>query len=122
MILHTVLFQPKADVSDESRRRFLAALRASAGIPVVRRARVGRFMDIGAGYQERADTPYEYVAVIEFDSIDDLRAYLAHPLHEELGRQFWLACERTLIHDSSAVDVRDGADLENLSGSERVKE
>jgi hypothetical protein len=108
VILHTVLFQPKSDVTAESRRLFVDALRrASREIPEVRRARVGRFTDVGASYQRLGDPPYEYVAVIEFDSVDDLRTYLEHPLHQELGRQFWLACDKTIIHDSSAEDVGD---------------
>ena len=107
MILHTVLFQPKTDVSDESRRAFADALRrASTEIPVVRRARVGRLTDIGVSYQQPGDKAYEYVAVFEFDSVDDLRTYLYHPLHQELGRLFWLTCEATMIHDSTAVEVR----------------
>ena len=119
MILHTVLFQPKPEVTGEGRRAFMTALqRASSEIPEVRRARIGRRVEVGAAYQGPNDHPYEYAAVIEFDSVEDLRAYLAHPLHQELGRQFWLACERTTIHDSTAVDVADGRDLESSLADE----
>ena len=109
MILHTVLFEPKSDVSEESHRAFVGALRrASKEIPTVRRARVGRLTDIGVTYQQPGDKPYAFVAIFEFDSVEDLRTYLYHPLHQELGRLFWLTCEKTMIHDATAIDVGDG--------------
>jgi len=120
MILHTVLFQPKPDVTDDNRRAFTEALRrASTEIPTVRRARVGRLTDIGVNYQQPGDKAYEYVAIFEFDSVDDLRTYLYHPVHQELGRLFWLTCQATMIHDSTATEVRDG--VEGLLEGERAK-
>ena len=112
MILHTVLFQPKADIDARIRRALIESLRSAlTEIPTVRRARVGRTTTVGASYEGLGGPSYEFLAIIEFDSVDDLRSYLRHPLHAELGRQFWLACERTLILDSTAVEVRDGVEL-----------
>jgi hypothetical protein len=101
MIAHIVLFTPKADLADLERRAFASALAVALdGIASVRRTLVGRSVDIGSGYLSvMGGQPYEYAAVIEFDDQDGLKAYLNHPLHVELGRQFWHCCARTQIVD-----------------------
>jgi hypothetical protein len=45
--------------------------------------------------------------VIEFESIDDLRAYLVHPLHERLGRHFIASSVRALAYDYRLADAGD---------------
>jgi hypothetical protein len=109
---HIVLFQPKADVPAADRAGFAASLeRACREIPTVRRAVVGKAAEIDAGYTRSfGDNTYEFAAVFEFDDRDGLRQYLQHPLHQELGRLFWLVCERTAIVEVDLADAKT-ADL-----------
>ena len=110
MIAHVVLFEPRAGLSSEERGEFVTVLeRACREIPNVQRARVGRRVTIGAGYESLARETYSFIAILEFDDADALRAYLAHAFHAPLGRLFWQNCERTLIVDSEVVDPNDGA-------------
>lgn len=45
----------------------------------------------------RAD--YPYAALIEFDDLDGLRAYLDHPAHEQLAHRFFECFEEGLMYD-----------------------
>jgi hypothetical protein len=109
MIAHVVLFRPKADLSGEARQQladaFAEALRT---IPSVRRARVGRRVTIGRDYERlmRADLPF--AAIIEFDDVDGLWAYLRHPAHEPVGRLFFDMFEETLIYDFALEEGAEG--------------
>ena len=107
MTAHIVLFQPKADVPAADRAGFAAMLeRACREIPTVRRAVVGKAAAIDAGYPRSfGDHGYEYAAVFEFDDRAGLLQYLQHPMHKELGRLFWLVCERTTIVEVDLVDA-----------------
>ena len=109
MIVHIVLFQPKGAVTAEQREAFSHALRqAVSRIPQIRRAQVGRAVEVGASYEPKlGHPPYEYVAILEFSSLDDLRTYLDHPLHARVGEMFWTACESTLILDAEMTDVTE---------------
>lgn len=75
MLIHTVLmrFDDPAD-ADETVR----LLAAAEQIPEVRSLTVGRNVSSIA-------SSYDVGLVIEFDTRDDLAAYLAHPLHEKAG-------------------------------------
>ena len=42
---------------------------------------------------------YPYAAVIEFDDLDGLQAYLNHPQHENLGALFYELLEAGLVYD-----------------------
>jgi hypothetical protein len=42
---------------------------------------------------------YSHAAVLEFDDVDSLKAYLAHDAHEALGAAFYECFEETLIYD-----------------------
>jgi hypothetical protein len=106
MIAHIVLFKPRADLSAEARQRlaefFEAALRE---IPSIRRARVGRRITHGRGYEALMTVDYQYAAVLEFDDVAGLKAYLEHPAHEQLGAQFFDVLEQALIYD---FDLAEG--------------
>lgn len=117
MTAHIVLFQPKADVPAAERAGFTASLeRACREIPTVRRAVVGKAAAIDAGYARSfGDDGYEYAAVFEFDDRDGLIEYLRHPIHQELGRLFWLVCERTSIVEVDLTDAKTET-LTNLLG------
>jgi hypothetical protein len=86
VIVHLVLFTPRVDLSPDERRRVASALaEATRGIPSVRRVRVGRLMRHGAGYEQTQASAPELAALIEFDDLAGLQAYLAHALHEPLA-------------------------------------
>ncbi len=108
MIAHIVLFRPRGDLSAGDRQSladsFAAALRQ---IPTVRRARVGRRITHGRGYEQLMRTSYDYAAVLEFDDRAGLLAYLEHPVHQELGDRFFSAFEEALMYD---YELRDGED------------
>lgn len=111
MIAHVVLFRPAAGLSDEDREQFVAALeRALSGIPQIRRAHVGRRRILGRAY-DAAGEPFPYAAILEFDSEADLRTYLDHPAHAELGQRFFTATEAMLVRDFEMMDAADARAL-----------
>ncbi|MFN7978600.1 MAG: Dabb family protein [Vicinamibacterales bacterium] len=111
MVAHVVLFTPKASMTLAERDAFVTTLEtALAGIPQITRATVGRRLVLGRPY-DAITPPYDYVAVIEFASGADLAAYLDHPAHDALAKQFYLHAERAAAYD---VDMVDGSDARKL--------
>ena len=109
MIAHIVLFTPRSDLPNESLLAFATQMAGCfRSIDTISRASVGRRAEIDAGYaREFGDHTYEFAAILEFRNRAGLINYLRHPLHHELGRLFWEACERTVI---SEVELHDGRD------------
>ena len=109
MIAHLVLFRPRADLSAADRQgladAFTAALR---DIPSVRRAHVGRRITHGRGYEQLMRVNYEYAAILEFDDAEGLRAYLEHPVHQQLGERFFTAFEEALMYDYELKEGLEG--------------
>ena len=100
MIAHLVLFKPKADLSLADREALAGALTTAARqIPSVRRVRVGRRVTHGRAYEQLMRVDYTHAAVLEFDDLDGLQAYLQHPAHEDLARRFFLSFEEGLFYD-----------------------
>ncbi|MBI4477651.1 MAG: Dabb family protein [Acidobacteria bacterium] len=100
MVFHIVLFRPRPDLSEEERTAFIRALeQATTQIPQVRRFSVGRRLTHGRGYEEAMTVDFEYAAVIEFDDVAGLKAYLDHPAHTELGNRFFSALAAGLVYD-----------------------
>lgn len=108
MVLHLVLYETKPGVTEPEITAFRSVLSdACTTIPSIRQVRTGRTVDLGIGYEHRsAGQNFGYVAVFEFDSVDGLKAYMAHPAHTALAEQFWKHCERTMILDVEAEDPR----------------
>jgi hypothetical protein len=108
VIAHVVLFRPRPDLSAEDRlglgEVLVAALRA---IPAVRRARVGRRVTHGRGYEQMMRHDYPYAALLEFDDLAGLEAYLEHPAHATLAGRFFTSFEDVLIYD---YELREGED------------
>jgi hypothetical protein len=50
---------------------------------------------------------YEFAAIIEFDHLDGLKAYLAHPSHAAIGRHFTASASKSLAYDYALVDARE---------------
>ena len=108
MIVHVVLFRPRAGLSPAERQTLVDAFdTALRAIPSIRRARVGRRITHGRGYEQLMRVDYPYAAILEFDDAAGLKAYLEHPAHERLGERFFSTFEEALMYD---YELQDGAD------------
>ena len=106
VITHVVLLRPRADLPATERAGLAEALRvAIETIPSIRRARIGRRVRFGRGYEELMRTDYEFVALLDFDDLDGLKAYLDHPAHEALAARFFQVLDDALMYD---YDVEEG--------------
>ncbi len=103
VIIHLVLFRVSPTLTAHDCEAFVGALEnALVDIPLIQRAMVGRRVKINAGYE--AGMPhYDYAAALEFASEADLRSYLAHPAHAELGMRLFASAEAVLAYDFDAV-------------------
>jgi Stress responsive A/B Barrel Domain len=100
MIAHTVLMKPRPDLTPVERRAFVDALAAAVrDIPTVRGFRVGRRVRLGAGYEERSPDAADFMAIIDFDDVAGLEAYLRHPAHVALGARFSQSLSSALVYD-----------------------
>ena len=107
MISHIVLMKPRADLADADRHAFVDAFeRAVRDIDLVRAVHVGRRVRHGAGY-EATSPDVDFVAVINFDDLAGLQAYLRHPAHQELGARFGQAMQLAMVYD---CDVTEGVE------------
>jgi hypothetical protein len=100
MIAHVVLFKPRPGLDAAGRQRLAAAFEvALRDIPTIRRAQVGRRILHGRPYEQLMTVDYEYAAILEFDTVADLAAYLAHGAHDALGALFFEAFDVALMYD-----------------------
>jgi len=113
MIAHVILFSPKSDLAPAARRDLLdSRVAAAGGIPSIRRFRVGRRLKHGLpGYEQMMRDDYEFAAVIEFDDVDGLKAYLAHASHAAIGQHFTASASKSLAYDYVMVEASDAADI-----------
>jgi hypothetical protein len=112
MIAHVVLFRPKEDLPEDQRRAFVTALEhALVRIPLIRRARVGRRLTIGRLYDQQNTHDFPFVAILEFETENALRAYLEHPAHQMLGAQFYLTADTALVFDYELLEGLEVRDL-----------
>ena len=106
MILHVVLFRPRPGLGEEQRQDLAKAFAAAIdNIGAIKRARIGRRRTHGRPYEQLMREDYTHVAVLEFEDLAGLRAYLEHPAHTELGSRFFDCFEQALMYD---FDVQDG--------------
>lgn len=115
MIAHVVLFRPRPDLSPPGRESLVRALATALGeIPSIRRSRVGKRVRHGRPYEDEMSVNYEYAAILEFDDVAGLTAYLEHSAHERLAAAFYSAVESALMYD---FELGGGASaLEGLLG------
>ncbi len=100
MIAHVVLFRPKADATDAQRQAMLDAIAVAAHeIPSVRRFRIGTRVTHGAPYENLTTEHFPFAAIVEFDDLPGLQAYLQHPKHQRLGELFYQLLEAALVYD-----------------------
>lgn len=111
MIAHVVLFRLRPEVSLEERRALIDSWAdALKDIPAIRRAHVGQRVRIGRSYESLTRLDFPYAAVLEFDDVDALRAYLDHPAHEAMATRLFAAIADSLIYDfdmSADAEVKD---------------
>ena len=108
MVVHVVLFRPKIQTSEDERRQMFEALHSAATeIPTVRRFHIGRRAVHGAAYEKFMREDFPFAAIIEFDDLAGLQAYLRHPQHEKLGMLFYQLQESALAYDYETASLRD---------------
>jgi hypothetical protein len=106
MILHVVLFRPKRELNADARRGLAKAFAdAIDGIGSIKRARIGRRRTHGRPYEQLMREDYTHAAILEFDDLAGLKAYLEHPAHTDLGSRFFECFEQAVMYD---YDVHDG--------------
>lgn len=114
MVFHMLLFQPRAELAASDRQALVAALESAVrAIPSIRRCHVGRRVRHGAGYEALAGDGFDYAAVLEFDDLAGLQAYLEHPAHAGIGQPFLRSVERSLIGD---YEMLEGTRASGLGG------
>ena len=113
MIAHIILFAPRSDLSPQQREEVLTAFtRATTAAPTVRNVRVGRRILHGLpGYEQLMRTDFEYAAILEFDDVAGLEAYLRHPEHAAAGRHFTESATAALAYDYALVPAGEAASL-----------
>ncbi len=103
MLSHLVLMKPRADLTEAERRGLADALAAAArDIPSVRGIRIGRRVVHGAGYEQTSPDAADFLALIDFDDLAGLQAYLGHPAHQALGAKFRESLSAALVYDFEA--------------------
>ena len=113
MITHLVLFRPRAGLSDDERAGLAETFRtAIEAIPSIRRVRVGRRVTHGRPYEQQMRVDYEYAAMLDFDDVSGLKAYLDHPAHDALATRFFRVLEEFLVYD---FEFEDGAGLSSVT-------
>jgi hypothetical protein len=109
VITHVVLFRPRAGLSAAARAELIDALRtALRTIPSIRRARMGHRVTHGRAYEQAMRVDYAFAALLEFDDIAGLRAYLEHPAHEALAARFFSVVDEALMYDFDLGEGEDG--------------
>jgi hypothetical protein len=112
LIAHIVLFRLRPDVPAEDRRALIDVWAAALNdMPMIRRARVGRRLTVGRSYESLTRIDFPFAAVLEFDDVEALRAYLDHPAHEAFATRLFAAIADALIYDFEVT-----ADAEGLRG------
>ena len=103
------MFQPRADLPAAERQALASALTTALRvIPSIRRATLGRRVTHGRPYEQLMRVNYEYAALLEFDDLAGLQAYLEHPAHDALAAQFFAAFEEALMYDYDLTEGLDG--------------
>jgi hypothetical protein len=116
MLFHVVLFKPRPELSIADRAELVEALEdALRRIPSIRRFNVGRRVKHGAGYEALMSVELDYAAVLEFDDLAGLQAYLEHPAHVALGRRFMQSLASSAIYD---YQMHDAGELRALARPE----
>ena len=109
MISHVVLFRPRATLTPDERATLIESLRvAVTGIPEIKRTTIGKRILLNRpGYETQMAEHFDYSAILEFDSEADLRSYLDHPAHTNLGRLLFTTADAVLAYDFVTTGLAD---------------
>jgi hypothetical protein len=109
VISHVVLFRPRASLTIDERAALIESLRlAVTGIKEIKRTTIGKRILLNRpGYETQMAEHFEYSAILEFDSEADLRGYLDHPAHTNLGRLLFTTAEAVLAYDFVSTSLAD---------------
>jgi hypothetical protein len=107
VISHVVLFRPRATLSADERAALIESLKAAVtGIASIKKTTIGKRILLNRpGYETQMAEHYEYSAILEFDSESELRAYLDHPAHTNLGRLLFTTADAVLAYDFVATEL-----------------
>jgi hypothetical protein len=109
VITHVVLFRLKPGLTEETREGLAEALsRAAREIPSIRQARLGSRITVGRSYEQLMTADFPFAAILEFDDVPALKAYLDHPLHEQLAQRFFSCIEQALMYDLDLQEPTEG--------------
>jgi len=109
MIAHVILFKPKPELTSAGRSAILRTLTLAAEeIPGIRQFRVGRRVRHGLpGYEQAMREDFEFLVIIEVDTLEALKTYLTHPAHAAFGSHFTQSAAAALAYDYEVVEVGD---------------
>jgi hypothetical protein len=111
VIAHLVLFRPRADLTRDARAGLADALSSALReIPSIRHASLGERILHGRPYERSLQTHYSHAALLEFDDLAGLRAYLDHPAHAPLALRFFEAFEEALMYDYEMLEGEAGVE------------
>lgn len=78
---------------------FDALSAAAREIPTVQRFQVGARVTHGAAYEKLLPHDFPFAAIIQFEDLAGLQAYLGHRVHERLAELFYALQESALVYD-----------------------
>jgi Stress responsive A/B Barrel Domain len=109
VISHVVLFRPRATLSTGERAALIESLKAAViDIASIKRTTIGKRILLNRpGYETQMAEHFEYSAILEFGSEADLREYLDHPAHTNLGRLLFTAADAVLAYDFVSTSLAD---------------
>ena len=109
MISHVVLFRPRATLTPTERTALIESLKAAVtGIASIKRTTIGKRILLNRpGYETQMTEHFEYSAILDFDSEDELRTYLDHPAHVSLGRLLFETADAVIAYDFVSTGVED---------------
>ena len=97
MLVHSVYFWLKPDLSEADRTTFKEGLESLAGIPVVNAIKVGT----PAATPERPviDASYDFGLMVLLDNMADHDVYQQHPLHQSFLEHCSGMWDRVVVYD-----------------------
>lgn len=97
MLIHSVYFWLKQDLSDEEKEIFYQGLIKLKDIPTVKDLYIG----VPAQTEKRpvVDNSYTYGIVVVFNDLSSHDAYQLHPIHQEFLTNFKSYWDKVLVYD-----------------------